>query len=417
MTEVLNSWWANPVTALLAGLLAWVVLLLLVTGLTAVLRLGAIQLGGVLAQRVRLLPGVPRQGGVFAVVIVVLLGITGLVWVLFSLAVVHLQIVTRMAGILEAALLTAGWLGAAFFGFLLARGGRVEPLAVVTLVAMRPLAPLVGWLINDEPEPNEDREADEDDIDEHEVRAFIGAGEEAGILEREEAELIAHIVEFSTTVAREIMTPRTDVVALPVDADFEAVRRCFVNSMFTRIPVFRESLDRIEGMLHVKDVLKALAAGEEPAAGRLVHPVLMVPETKPLPQLLREFQSGRQQLAVVVDEYGGTSGIVTLEDVLEEIVGEIQDEHQSEPPDVEPQEEGTYLVSGGANVEVLRELFGIEIGDMEFDSVGGLVLDRIGHVPRPGEQVTWRGIELEVLEVERRRLRRIRVRRLAGGVS
>lgn len=417
MSQAFSSWWSNPVTVLLVGLFAWSLLVLMVSGFAAVLRIGSIQLTGVLAQRPKLLPGVPRQGGVFAAVIVVLLILAGLCLVLFALAVVRLQAVTDLPVSFEAGLLTVGWIGAAGLGFLTARGNRAEPLATVVLVTLRPLARFVGWLLDGEPVQQEDDEEDEDDVDEHEVRAFIGAGEEAGILEREEAELIAHIVEFSGTVAREIMTPRTDVVALPVDADFDAVRSSFVNSMFTRIPVFRESLDRIEGMLHVKDVLKALAAGETPAAGRLVHPVLMVPETKPLLQLLREFQAGRQQLAVVVDEYGGTSGIVTLEDVLEEIVGEIQDEHQSEPPDVEPQEEGAYLVSGGANLEVLRTLFGVEIGEMEFDSVAGLVLDRIGHVPRPGETVTWHGIELEVLEVERRRVRRIRVRRLPGAVS
>lgn len=414
MSEALATWWSNPVTAVLAGLFAWMMLVSVVAGLSSVLRLGSIQLSGLLAQRPALLPGVPRQGGVFATVVFVLVAMAGCLLVVFALAVVRVQLVTHLGGLSEAILLGLGWLAAAGGGLVMARGGRIEPLVAATLVGLRPLAPMVGWLINGEPADDEDEDEDEDDVDEHEVRAFIGAGEEAGILEREEAELIAHIVDFSTTVAREIMTPRTDVVALPVDADFEAVRQCFVSSMLTRIPVFRESLDRIEGMLHVKDVLKALAAGEQPDAGRLVHPVLMVPETKPLPQLLREFQAGRQQLAVVVDEYGGTSGIVTLEDVLEEIVGEIQDEHQSEMPDVEPQEEGVYLVSGGAHVEVLRDLFGVETGETEFDSVAGLVLDRTGHVPRPGEKVVWHGIELEVLEVERRRLRRIRVQRIGG---
>jgi CBS domain containing-hemolysin-like protein len=255
-------------------------------------------------------------------------------------------------------------------------------------------------------------------VDEHEVRAFIGAGEEAGILEHEEAELVASIVELSETVAREIMTPRIDVVALPVEASFEAVKATFAQSMFTRLPVYRGSLDHIEGVVHVKDVLKAVASGKTPSLRELLRPVLLVPETKPLRDLLRQFQASRQQLAIVVDEYGGTAGIVTLEDVLEEIVGEIQDEHQQEAPEVQAQEDGSYLIAGAAHVETLTELFGVKLEEeTAYDSVAGLVLDRLGHLPRPGEKVDYRGLSFEVLEVERRRLKRLRVRRQAEAGS
>ena len=189
-----------------------------------------------------------------------------------------------------------------------------------------------------------------------------------------------------------------------------SVQKRFAESMFTRLAVYRETLDRIEGVVHVKDVLRAVVAGETPSAGELLRPVLVVPETKPLRELLREFQSLRQQLAVVVDEYGGTSGIVTLEDVLEEIVGEIQDEHQREVPDYEREGPGVFIVSGGAHFEVLEEIFDVEVGEVAFDSVAGLVLDQLGHVPRLGEKALWQGLELEVVEVDRRRLRRVRVR-------
>jgi CBS domain containing-hemolysin-like protein len=147
----------------------------------------------------------------------------------------------------------------------------------------------------------------------------------------------------------------------------------------------------------------------------MMHPVLVVPETKLLRELLREFQASRQQLAVLVDEYGGTSGIATLEDVLEEIVGEIQDEHQREQPDIQPDGEGAYLVQGNAHIEQLEELFGVEVGEVGFDSVAGLVLDRLGHLPRPGEKVAWHGLELEAVDVDRRRLRRLRIRRTGAG--
>jgi CBS domain containing-hemolysin-like protein len=305
----------------------------------------------------------------------------------------------------------AGWVLAILVSAAIVRG-RVETVALGGLVVAAPVTFILRWLAHGE--GSEDAESSDDDgeeVDDHEVQAFIGAGEEAGILEPGDAELVASIVDLSDTVAREIMTPRTDVVALPVETVFTDVEARFGQSMFTRIPVFRESLDRIEGVVHVKDVLRAAIADKQPDAGELMRPVLLVPETKPLRELLREFQASRQQLAVVVDEYGGTSGIVTLEDVLEEIVGEIQDEHQRETPDVALESPGVFLISGGAHVEVLEDLFGVEVGEMEVDSVAGVVLDALGHLPRGGERALWQGLELEVVELERRRLRRVRVRR------
>jgi CBS domain containing-hemolysin-like protein len=338
----------------------------------------------------------------------------GLVWLGFALAVVRAALLSGAGLRSSLGLSLLAWVAVFALALLVVRGARVEPLAAVALATLGPFTPLLSAVARWEGQA-EEAGADDEAVDEHEVQAFIGAGEEAGILEREDAELVASIVDFSDTVAREIMTPRTDVVALPVDADFEAVARRFAESMFTRIPVYRETLDRIEGLLHVKDVLRASQAGTRPGVAELMHPVLVVPETKQLRELLREFQAARQQLAVLVDEYGGTSGIVTLEDVLEEIVGEIQDEHQREQPDVQPDGEGAYLVRGTTHIEELEELFGVEVGEPGFDSVAGLVLDRLGHLPRPGEKVTWRSLELEAVEVDRRRLRRLRVRRAGAG--
>jgi CBS domain containing-hemolysin-like protein len=411
VTGALVAWWMNPVTAMLAAVVLLLPLVFTVAGLIAIVRLGNIQLGGLLTQRTGLLPGYPRHSDAYASLIVFLQVGMGVLLVLFSLAVVRAG---RLVGASNTGLLVVlflGWLMAIVLGMGIARGGRVEPMTVVALVALRPWTGLLRRLaLLEGPEP-EPEEGAEEAVDEHEVKAFIGAGEDAGILEREDAELVASIVELSDTVAREILTPRTDVVALSVNADFPTVERTFAESMFTRIPVFRDTLDRIEGVVHVKDVLRSVAAGEAPGVGQLLRPVLVVPETKPLRELLREFQAARQQLAVVVDEYGGTSGIVTLEDVLEEIVGEISDEHQREAPEIQKESEGVYLLDGGAHVEVLEQLFGVEVGEVAFDSVAGLVLDRLGHLPRLGEHASWQGLDLEVVEVDRRRLRRVRVRR------
>ncbi len=407
------AWWGNPVTALFLAAAAFAVVVLSTIGLAAVIRLGAIQLGALLAQRPRLLPGYPRRSDAYADLIVFLQAANGALLVLFALLAVRAGRLFSVSHVVLLGLLVAAWLVAAAVGLLVAKGPRVEPLAGAMMVALAPWTPLLRALAPPEPAEPAGGGGGEEQVDEHEVQAFIGAGEDAGILEKEDAELVASIVELSDTVAREVVTPRTDVVALPIDATFTEAERLFAASMFTRIPVFRDTLDRIEGVVHVKDVLRAVARGESPAIGELLRPVLVVPETKPLREMMREFQAAHQQMAVVVDEYGGTSGIVTLEDVIEEIVGEIQDEHQRETPEVAPESDGVFLLAGSANVEVLQELFGTEVGELGFDSVAGLVLDRLGHLPRAGEHARWRDLDLEVLEVERRRVRRVRARRLA----
>jgi CBS domain containing-hemolysin-like protein len=414
VSAALSAWWSNPVTAfMLAGVLG-VGTFLVLAGLLGVVRLGSIQFAGLLSSRKQLLPGVGRTLEAAAAAAVFLVAAMGALWVLLTAAVWR---AATTAGLGEAAawVFTFGvWLLLVASAARATQGPRAESFAVIALHLLRPMAPVIALFARVHEQAQEKEEGSEnaeDEVDEHEVRAFIGAGEEAGILEHEEAELVASIVELSETVAREIMTPRTDVVALPIEASFDTVKAVFAESMFTRLPVYRESLDHIEGVVHVKDVLRAVASGANPTARELMRPVLMVPETKPLRDLLRQFQASRQQLAVVLDEYGGTAGIVTLEDVLEEIVGEIQDEHQQEAPEVEREADGAYLIAGSAHVETLAELFGVELDEeAAYDSVAGLVLEQLGRLPRPGERIQVKGLEVEVLEVERRRLKRLRVR-------
>jgi putative hemolysin len=411
VSEALGAWWSNPVTALLAAGIVWVVVLVAAAAMTAVVRFGGIQLGGLLSQRSDLLSSLPRRVDVTAAIVLFVGCIQGAALIFFAAAVARLGSLASLGVVGSLALTLFGWVLAAVLALALVREPRVEPAARAAVVMLQPFGGLVAALARLEggaEEPAE--EAGQDEVDEHEMQAFIGAGEEAGIIEREDVEMITSVVELSETVVREIMTPRTDIQALPLTAEFAFVQQRFAESMFTRLVVYRDTLDRIEGVVHVKDVLRAAAAGDRPAAGELLRPVLVVPETKPLRELLREFQGMRQQLAVVVDEYGGTSGIVTLEDVLEEIVGEIQDEHQREGPDYEREEPGVFLVNGGAHFEVLEEIFDVEVGEVAFDSVAGLVLDQLGHVPKLGEKAAWQGLELEVVEVDRRRLRRVRVR-------
>jgi len=409
MSAAFATWWGNPFTAtLLAGAL-FVLLALVLAALVAIVRLGDIQLRGLLSEREGLLPGYPHHGDAYAALVFLIVVVGGVVFAVGAVAWTRAARLTGLSTAIALLLLVMGWLLTFLVALVATRSVRLEAAALATLRVLRPFTPVLRLL--GRPEGALEAEDHDEAVDDHDVQAFIGAGEDAGILEREDAELIASIVDLSETVTREIMTPRTDVVALPVSAEFAAVEQTFASSMFSRIPVYRETLDRIEGVIHVKDVLRATAAGSEPRARELMRPVLAVPETKPLRELLREFQRERQQLGVVVDEYGGTSGIVTLEDVLEEIVGEIQDEHQRDASEVEPQADGSFVVLGSAHVEVLEDLFGVAVGETEFDSVAGLVLDRLGRLPRPGEKVDWHGLELEAVEVDRRRLRRVRVRR------
>lgn len=412
MIDALALWWSSPVTAVLSSLLLLLLLGLVTLALVSVVRLGSITFGGLLAQRPRLLPGVPRRGDAFATLLLVLQIKAGLLIVLFSLASVRASTICSTSSWAALFAVVAGLAAVLALVIWATRGGRSEVVAAGALVLMRPLAPVLALLATAEPEAGDAEEKKGEEVDDREVQAFIGAGEEAGILEHEDAELIASIVDLGDTLARETMTPRTDIAAFHVDTDFDIMERRFAESMFTRIPVFRDTLDHIEGVVHVKDVLKATVAGRAPTAEGLMRPVLVVPETKPVRELLREFQASHQQMAVVVDEYGGTSGLVTLEDILEEIVGEIQDEHQREAPEFEEEAAGVYLIDGGAHVEVLDELFGVEVGETSFDSVAGLVLDRLGHLPRAGERASWGPLELEVVELDRRRVRRVRVQRV-----
>jgi CBS domain containing-hemolysin-like protein len=264
VSGALEAWWANPVTALLFASVLWVLAALVTVALVAVVRFGGIQLGGLLSQRGDLLPGFPRRVDATAAIVLLLVGIEGLVAVVLTAAVVRVGELAELGLSGSLAVAFFAWLLLATLALGLAREPRVEAAARLTVAALRPATSLLCALARFEGGDLEtgNEAAEDEEIDEHEMQAFIGAGEEAGIIEKEDAELITSIVELSDTVVREILTPRTDVVALPVSADFAQVQQRFAESMFTRLPAYRETLDRIEGVVHVKDVLRAAAAGE-----------------------------------------------------------------------------------------------------------------------------------------------------------
>jgi CBS domain containing-hemolysin-like protein len=248
--------------------------------------------------------------------------------------------------------------------------------------------------------------------------AYLKAGEEEGLIEGDERKLLQSIVDFGDTLVREVMTPRPDIVAIRASATLEELRAFFHEQEYSRIPVYTDSLDNIVGFVFIKDLMR-LPAGQSAGTpvSTLVRPAHVVPETKRVSDLLREFQRKQLQIAIVVDEYGGTAGLVTLEDLLEEIVGEIRDEYDVETEAVVVEPGGSFLVTGKADVHTVAERLGLEIEPAGFETFAGYVLSRIGRVPAKGEHVDVDGIHVEVIDAERRRVHRLRVRMPGRGAD
>jgi magnesium and cobalt exporter, CNNM family len=257
-------------------------------------------------------------------------------------------------------------------------------------------------------------EEEEEDDDSGDLQALIDVGEAEGILEEEEGELIHSIIEFGDTRVSEVMTPRPDIVAVPETATVREARDVILDSKYSRLPVYREQIDNVEGIIYVRDLLQCWADGrEDKSIEPLVRSVYFVPETKPVAELLEEMQKAHVQLAMVIDEYGGVCGLVTVEDILEEIVGEIEDEDilGEELEDIVEAEDGGYEVLGSTEIGKIERLFDMEIEADDFTTIAGLVINESGKVQAVGEVLNIRGLEVEVLEADERRILRLRVRK------
>ena len=242
--------------------------------------------------------------------------------------------------------------------------------------------------------------------------------EDQRLMEGDERRLLQSIVEFSDTLVREVMTPRPDIVAITEDARIADLRALFKDQEYSRIPVYKENLDNILGVIFVKDLIRLAGDWKDSdSILPLLRPATFVPETKRVSDLLKEFQRKQVQLAIVVDEYGGTAGLATLEDLLEEIVGEIRDEYDVEAETVVDVGQGTYVFSGKANFDEVRDRLHVEIEPEGFETVGGYVLTRVGRVPSVGETFELDGLVVEVVEAERRRIHRVKIRRAAPVAS
>ena len=352
-----------------------------------------------------------------------------LLGIIFSLATMFIAILTGRTGLQSIGMLLV------FVAIFILVCEHVLPLLIVGRnpermlevllppfdVAARFLHPLTGGLVRlIAPEPRRDRQ-EQGAAAGVQAEAEKGepnhqdAGDGQGLIEGDERRLLQSIVDFGDTLVREVMTPRPDMVAIGAEATYDELRALFREQEYSRIPVYKENLDNIVGFVFIKDLLRLDApesgnARLQPDLARFIRPATFVPETKRVAEMLKEFQRKQVQIAIVVDEYGGTAGLVTIEDLLEEIVGEIRDEYDVETEPVVDEGNGAFVFSAKVNIDEVRERLGVEIEPEGFETVGGYVLTRVGRVPAVGETFEIDGLEVEVLEAERRRIHKVRMR-------
>jgi CBS domain containing-hemolysin-like protein len=241
------------------------------------------------------------------------------------------------------------------------------------------------------------------------AKAYSSAADQEGIIQGEERRLLQSIVDFGDTLVREVMTPRPDIVAIKEGATIGDVRALFREQEYSRFPVYRDSLDNIAGFVFVKDLVALDAGADASPITPLLRQAVFVPETKRVPELLKQFQRQQTQCAIVVDEYGGTAGLVTIEDLLEEIVGEIRDEYDVESEPVVDEGHGRFVFSGKVNIDEVAERLGVQIEREGFETLGGYLLAHLGRVPTVGERFDLDGMSVEILEAERRRISKVRI--------
>lgn len=265
-------------------------------------------------------------------------------------------------------------------------------------------------------EEQREEKDDEREASAQEIETFIDEATEEGIINEDEDELLRSVVEFGDIVVREIMTPRVSMVCIRKDSTIDNLKDLIIREKYSRIPVFKDRLDNIEGVVMAKDILEY--ADEKHKAQpieALIRPVMFVPEAMPIPDLLKDFRKSKQKLAIVVDEHGSVSGLATMEDVVEQIVGEIHDEYDTEEAHIVENAPLDFTVSGGTEVEELEELFDVELAEDDFLTVGGLVTSGLGRLPQKGETLTVKGLTIEILDADEKKIKKLRIWKGAKG--
>ncbi|GKT10182.1 hemolysin family protein [Desulforhabdus sp. TSK] len=246
---------------------------------------------------------------------------------------------------------------------------------------------------------------------EKEIQQLIDEGEERGLISEDEGEMIQGIFSFRDTIAREIMVPRTDAVYVRVDAGLSEIIQIILQSGHSRIPIYQENIDNIVGTLHAKDLLNYWGQSSLDLT-TIMRPPYFIPETKKISDVLKDLRINKSHMAIVLDEYGGTAGILTLEDIIEEIIGDVMDEYDAEENLMVEFDDGSLLVNARLDVEELEDYLNIELPEGKFESVGGFVISLLGKVPAVNERLVYQDIEMIVESADNRKIETIRVRKI-----
>ncbi len=252
-----------------------------------------------------------------------------------------------------------------------------------------------------------------DDV-EKEIQQIIDEGEQRGLISEDEGEMIQGIFSFRDTIAREIMVPRTDTVYAEAETKLPEIIQIIIDSGHSRIPIYQDNIDNIIGTLHAKDLLPSWGAGDM-AIRDIMRPPYFIPETKKISEVLKDLRDNKSHMAIVIDEYGGTAGILTLEDIIEEIIGEIMDEYDAEQKLIVEHEDGSISVNARLDVEKLEDFLQVDLPEGDFESVGGFIISLIGKVPEVNEKVIYDSLEIVIEAGSTRKIDRVRIRKLDPG--
>jgi magnesium and cobalt transporter len=253
-----------------------------------------------------------------------------------------------------------------------------------------------------------------DDV-EKEIQQIIDEGEQRGLISEDEGEMIQGIFSFRDTIAREIMVPRTDTVYAEAETRLAEIIRIIIESGHSRIPMYQDNIDNIVGTLHAKDLLPFWGT-DNIVIREIMRSPYFIPETKKISEVLKDLRDNKSHMAIVIDEYGGTAGILTLEDIIEEIIGEIMDEYDAEQKLIIEHEDGSISVNARLGVDKLEDFLQVELPEGDFESVGGFIISLIGKVPEVNEKVVYNGIEILIEAATSRKIDRARIRKLSGEV-
>jgi len=289
---------------------------------------------------------------------------------------------------------------------------RLAPLVRLLTLILKPVTAIL-WSISGGAVPS-GAAPESVFLSEDGLRFLLHVSDEESVIEQEEKDMIQSIFDFSDTLVREVMVPRIDVTGVTLEAPMLQALEVILKAGHSRIPVYRDSIDNVQGILYAKDLLKYLRDGRtDTPLVKIVRPAYFIPESKKVDELLQELQQRRVHMAVVVDEYGGTAGLVTIEDLLEEIVGEIQDEYDSEEPTVEAVNSHEYLFDARVPIDEVNKLLEVELPNEGGDTLGGFIYSQLGKVPAPGDRIEFENVVIEVISVASRRIKQVRATVLA----